>query len=91
MTVARDPQEGQARSWARQLTAIGHVGAMFPIAIGLGFMGGYWLDGRLDTAPWLSLLGFGFGVAAAIRNLMRSLSALEASEAVDTDSESDDA
>ncbi len=63
---------------------------MFPVAIGLGFMGGYWLDGRLGTAPWLALLGFGFGVVAAIRNLLRSGAALEASERTDASDRSDD-
>ena len=63
---------------------------MFPVAIGLGFMGGYWLDGHLGTAPWLALLGFGFGVVAAIRNLLRSVTALEASERTDASDRSDD-
>jgi len=90
MGATRDPQQDDARSWARQISAVGHVGAMFPVAIGLGFMGGYWLDGRLDTAPWLSLLGFGLGVVAAIRNLLRSLSALEVSERTGADDSSDE-
>ncbi len=87
---ARDSEQADARGWARQLGLLGHVGAMFPVAIGLGFMGGYWLDGRFGTAPWLALVGFGFGVVAAIRNLLRSLSALETSERAASSEKSDD-
>jgi ATP synthase protein I len=36
-----------------------------------GFLGGHWLDGRLHTAPWLTVigifLGFGVGLVAAYR------------------------
>ncbi len=90
MATAPEPQRDDASGWARQLTLVGHVGAMFPVAIGLGFMGGYWLDGRLGTAPWLALLGFGLGVVAAIRNLLRSVAALEASERSEASDGSDD-
>lgn len=40
---------------------------VFAIFIGAGF--GYWLDGKLGTFPYLSILFFCFGVAAAARNV----------------------
>ena len=80
MATPLDPKRDDASGWARQLGIVGHVGAMFPVAIGLGFIGGYWLDNLLNTAPWLALLGFSFGVIAAIRNLVRSLATLESAE-----------
>ena len=66
--------------FARQLVALGNVGMMFPVSIAIGFLGGYYLDRQLDTAPWLALGGFALGVAAALRNLMRSVAALERAE-----------
>ena len=34
---------------------------------------GNWADGKLPTSPWLTLLGVGLGVAAAIRAIQRAL------------------
>lgn len=75
-TDPRDP-------FARQLMQYGGIGAMFPVAIALGFLGGRWLDARLGTAPWLSLLGFLFGVIAALRNLLRSIESMDEDDTPD--------
>jgi ATP synthase protein I len=40
---------------------------VFAILIGAGF--GYWLDTKFGTLPWLSIIFFLFGVAAAARNV----------------------
>jgi ATP synthase protein I len=40
---------------------------VFAILIGAGF--GYWLDTKFNTLPWLSIVFFLFGVAAAGRNI----------------------
>jgi len=42
-------------------------------AMGLGFLGGRFLDSRLGTDPWLTLIGLAFGVVAAFRILVRDL------------------
>ena len=47
------------------------VGIMFPVSIALGFLGGYLLDRWIGSTPLFALIGMGFGVAAAIRNLLR--------------------
>ena len=39
----------------------------FSIALGAGI--GYYLDKKFGTTPWLFLVFFGFGIAAAFRNL----------------------
>lgn len=67
-------------SLPRQLAAYGGVGTMFPVAIAIGFLGGYYLDGKLGTGPWLALSGFALGVVAALRNLLRAAAALERRE-----------
>jgi ATP synthase protein I len=50
----------------------GTVGIEVLLSVLVGFLGGYWLDGKLDTGPWLTLIGFAYGVAAAARALYRA-------------------
>jgi ATP synthase protein I len=47
------------------------IGMSFVFALVLGFGGGFWLDGVLGTRPWLTFLGFFFGLAAGILNVYR--------------------
>lgn len=48
------------------------AGAGFELAaaIVLGYLGGQYLDGRLDTSPYLAYLGLGCGLVAGFRNLV---------------------
>jgi F0F1-type ATP synthase assembly protein I len=39
--------------------------------IGLGFIGGPWLDHRWGTAPWFKLLGYVVGIGAPINAFVR--------------------
>jgi ATP synthase protein I len=47
------------------------IGMSFVFALVLGFGGGLWLDGVLGTKPWLSFIGFFFGLAAGVLNVYR--------------------
>lgn len=47
------------------------LGAMFPIAIGLGYLWGYWMDRMFGTKPWLTIVFTGYGIIAAFVNLYR--------------------
>jgi F0F1-type ATP synthase assembly protein I len=49
----------------------GAVGLEISIAIGIGYFGGRYLDGRLGTAPWLTWIGFAAGIGAGIKALVR--------------------
>ena len=49
------------------------LGMSFVLALILGFGAGYWLDGILNTRPWLSFMGFFVGLAAAVLNVYRVL------------------
>lgn len=49
----------------------GAVGIEVLLAIGVGFYGGQWLDGRWGTAPWLKWVGLVAGMGAAIKALAR--------------------
>lgn len=62
-------------STLRTLGQLSTVGMSFVLAIVLGFSGGYWLDGRLGTEPWLAFLGFFLGLAAGVLNVYRVLKA----------------
>lgn len=51
---------------ADQLAGAGESVLAIGVLVGLGAWGGFWLDGRLHTAPWLaivlSLLGMCWGL-----------------------------
>lgn len=48
------------------------VGIEIVLSVALGFFGGRWLDDKLHTAPVLMVLGFFFGVGAAIKAVLRA-------------------
>ena len=47
------------------------IGMSFVLALVIGFGGGFWLDGKLGTKPWLTFIGFFLGVAAGVLNVYR--------------------
>ena len=47
------------------------IGMSFVFALVIGFGAGFWLDGVLGTKPWLTFVGFFFGVAAGVLNVYR--------------------
>jgi F0F1-type ATP synthase assembly protein I len=55
------------------------IGMSFVLALILGFGAGYWLDGVLATTPWLTFLGFFFGLAAGVLNVYRVMKLSDAS------------
>ncbi len=55
----------------RGLGGYGTLGLEIVLSILLGLFGGRWLDGRFGTEPWLSVVGFFFGAAAAVRAIQR--------------------
>lgn len=68
---------------ARTLKTLGQlstIGLAFVFALVLGFGAGFWLDGKLGTSPWLSLLGFAMGLAAGVLNVVRTMQSVAATE-----------
>jgi ATP synthase protein I len=65
------PLNDEKRRQAKQLFEASALGWMFPIAIGLGYLIGRWLDSVFGTKPWLTWTFLGFGVIAAFLNLFR--------------------
>jgi hypothetical protein len=49
----------------------GAVGLEIAVAIGIGYLGGQYLDRKLGVAPWLTWVGFAAGVGASIKALVR--------------------
>lgn len=67
------PERGQA---LRSLGALSAVGLSFVVAVAIGTALGYGLDRWLGTSPWLFLLCFFLGLAAGIRTVFRTVSAV---------------
>lgn len=56
----------------RQLGVYSHVGMTFVFSIFIGLGIGWYLDNKVfdgKTAPWLTFIFLGFGIAAAFMNL----------------------
>jgi ATP synthase protein I len=60
------------RSDLKGLSDYGTVGLDLVLSIVFGFFAGRWLDGKFSTHPWLTLIGFMFGVIAGFRGLYRA-------------------
>ncbi len=66
--MARRPDRGpSAASWGRAAEA----GWEAVLSMGVGMLIGYYADRWLGTDPWLFILFLFFGLAAAIRRLVR--------------------
>jgi ATP synthase protein I len=46
------------------------IGIEFALSVLVGLGAGFWLDKKLGTAPWLMLVGMGFGFTAGLRSMM---------------------
>ena len=50
----------------------GTVGIEVVLSVVVGLFGGSWLDKKLGTGPWLTVVGIVYGIAAAARALYRA-------------------
>jgi ATP synthase protein I len=55
-----------------QFARVGAVGIELALSTVIGMLGGRWLDNKLSTAPWLTILGLLLGVVAGFRSLIRA-------------------
>ena len=65
-------------SGLRQVAALAGAGIQFTVMVSLCTAGGWWLDERLGSSPWLLLAGGLVGSAAACFQLYRTLIAVSA-------------
>jgi ATP synthase protein I len=49
------------------------VGLELGLSVVVGLYAGWWLDRKLASTPWLTLVGLGFGAAAGFRAVYRAL------------------
>ena len=50
------------------------VGVQFAATIGVFALGGYWLDAKLETGPWLMIVGVFAGFALGLTSLIYKFS-----------------
>lgn len=55
----------------RTVGALSTVGLSFVMAIAIGALFGWWLDGKLGTNPWGFFIFFFMGLAAGVLNVYR--------------------
>jgi F0F1-type ATP synthase assembly protein I len=55
----------------RRIADASSVGLAFPIAIGIGYLWGHFLDRAIGTAPWLTYIFSILGVIAGFLNAFR--------------------
>jgi F0F1-type ATP synthase assembly protein I len=65
---------------ARLWLDVSIVGIQFPVAIAIGYFFGRWLDGHLNTRPWLTIVFALFGITAGFVNLFRITAQAERAE-----------
>lgn len=53
----------------KQAVRLGSVGIELAVSTVIGWLIGRWLDGKLSTGPWLSIVFLLLGVAAGFRSL----------------------
>ena len=59
----------------------GAIGFEFAVYVALFFLGGMWLDGKLDSDPWGAAIGGLIGVAAGMFMLLRRVAGLSSQAA----------
>lgn len=70
------PPDPKGRSPWQQLGFVLSIAFLFPAALVVGYGVGWWLDHKLGTSPWFSLLFLGLGFVAALLELLRELKRL---------------
>lgn len=72
--------EPDQRRVARELGRYTGFGLAWALSVLLFLLIGYWLDGRLGTLPWLTMLGAFIGAAGGFLSLYRGATAAAAAD-----------
>jgi F0F1-type ATP synthase assembly protein I len=76
MGARQEPAE--RRRVVRELGRFTGFGLAWALSVLVFLLGGYWLDGRLGTLPWLTILGAFVGAAGGFVSLYRGIVAASA-------------
>jgi len=68
-----EPESGARSEIPRELGPIYLIGWVLMVSVLGGTLGGVYLDRRLGTTPWLTLLGIFVGMAAGFLSFFRTL------------------
>ncbi len=60
------------KAFFRELGKYSALGLEMALSVVIGMGIGYYLDRRLGTAPWLTVVWIGLGFAAGVRSLYRA-------------------
>lgn len=74
------PPDDSRGDGLRSIGALSAVGLTLVFAIMLGAVGGYFVDEWLGSGPWGLLIGFFLGMAAGMRSLFQTVSAVSKDE-----------
>ena len=69
-------KDSEARKFARNYAQAGPyltAGTQFAASIIMCLLGGWWIDGKLDTTPLFLILGIFLGAVAGFYNLYKTL------------------
>ena len=77
--MAQDEKRPEVSPRAR-LYNLSSLAFAFPVSIAAGAYIGYYLDGKLETFPWLTIIFLFVGVAAGFLNLFRAVKAFDRQE-----------
>ncbi|HXU61092.1 MAG TPA: AtpZ/AtpI family protein [Polyangia bacterium] len=69
--TATPPIDPEAKKMWRIAGTTGAVGIEIAAAIGIGYIGGHYLDHRFGTDPWIGYIGLLAGIGAAVKALVR--------------------
>lgn len=61
----------EGRKQLRQVGRISTIGIEIALSIVVGILGGRWLDSKLGTSPYLTIIGLILGVVAGFRSLFQ--------------------
>lgn len=78
--IGDQEDRSEAKKMWRAAVDVGAVGVEMGLSVAIGYIGGWWLDEKLGTAPYLSLLGLLAGVGAAGNALWRTARRLKKEE-----------
>jgi ATP synthase protein I len=62
-------QDSKRGKQIKVFARVGALGIELAVSTVIGLFGGRWLDGKLGTEPWLSIVGLILGVVAGFRSL----------------------